>query len=86
MVEETNRYAMQFLCRHKLSGRSTAGALKPVTGRNLCCSGSRYVHGDCSRTESEIIFYTKKRVISTAGFGHFTTRYGVKLYEHFCSL
>jgi hypothetical protein len=87
IVEETNRYAEQFLRGHKLSSRSAARAWKPVKGRNLCWTGPLYAYGQYSETCLEIIFH-HKRVISTPGFGDIITRHRLELickFLHFAN-
>lgn len=60
IVEERSSFARLFLRGRKLSSKSPAMVWKPVTGRNLCCTGPFHAYGHYSEAYPEIIFHHRK--------------------------
>jgi hypothetical protein len=68
---KTNRYAEQFLCRHKLLSRSTAKAWKPVMeGESYVVLGLFMLMGIIKKPTLRL-YSTTKRVLSTPGLETF---------------
>jgi hypothetical protein len=68
IVEETDRYAQQFLRGHELSSRSAARVWKPVTEGEIFVLGSFMLMGIIQKPTLRS-YFTTKRIISTPGFG-----------------
>jgi hypothetical protein len=88
IVEETNRYAEQFLHGRKLSSRSAARAWKPVTEGEICVVLGLFMLMGIIQKPTLRSYFTTKRVISTPGFGGITTRDRLELickFLHFAN-
>jgi hypothetical protein len=74
IIEETNRYAEQFLHRYKLSSRSTARTWKPVAERGIYVVLGRFTLTGIVQKITLRSYFITKRLISTPEFGDIITR------------
>jgi hypothetical protein len=74
IVEETNRYAEQFLRGRELSSRSATRAWKHVTEGEIYVVLGLFMLMGIMQKPTLRSYFTTKRVISAAGFGDIITR------------
>jgi hypothetical protein len=72
IVEETNRFAEQFLRGRKLSSKSPAKARKPVTEGEIYVVLGLFMLMGIIQKPTMRSYFTTKRVIYTPGFGNVT--------------